>query len=164
MDKIRSRYTQPDFQFARFRIAKTDFGLALKSVKEILRYRAPEKSNDVPSFIEGFLRLRGMAVPVVDLRKRFCEQAALTDLSRIIIAVLDRHIAGLIVDEVNDIALGSKEIKQKEFSADTPWSACVEAVIELGPFNIYILNPSLILTDDEKRFLDAPFSGAGKVP
>ena len=161
MDKIRSRYSHPEMQLARFRLGDTDFGIALGNVKEIIRYRAPEASNDVPSFMAGFLRLREMLVPVIDLRKRFAVDTLVTELTRIIITVVDEHIVGLVVDEVNDIAALGREVRLMSYNgSEAPWARCIEAVVETGSRSVMVMDADLILGQDEKRFLDAPLNSA----
>lgn len=161
MDKIRSRYSHPDMQLAMFRLGETDFGIALGSVKEIIRFKVPEASNEVPSFMHGFLRLREMLVPVVDLRRRFGLNTLITELTRIIITVVDRHIVGLVVDSVNDIAALGREVKLMPYSnSDAPWVSCVVAVVETGSRSVMVMDADLILGHDEKMFLDAPLQAA----
>lgn len=161
MDKIRSRYSHPDMQLARFRLGETDFGIALGNVKEIIRYREPEASNEVPSFMNGFLRLRDMLVPVIDLRKRFGMDTLVTEHTRIIITVVAEHIVGLVVDEVNDIAALGREVRLMSYSGSgAPWASCIEAVVETGKRSVLVMEADLILGHDEKIFLDAPMQTA----
>lgn len=161
MDKIRSRYSHPDMQLAMFRLGETDFGIALGNVKEIIRYRAPEASNEVPSFMNGFLRLREMLVPVVDLRRRFGLDTLVTELTRIIITVVDKHIVGLVVDEVNDIAALGREVKLMPYNeSEAPWVCSIVAVVEAGSRRVMVMDADLILGQDEKMFLDAPLHTA----
>ncbi|MBI2400565.1 MAG: chemotaxis protein CheW [Deltaproteobacteria bacterium] len=70
MKKARSKYSNPDFQFIRFRLSGHEFGLDVSAVREIIKYRAPE-ACEYPPFIEGFIRVRSILVPLIDLRKRF---------------------------------------------------------------------------------------------
>lgn len=161
MDKIRSRYSHPDMQLARFRLGDTDFGIALASVKEIIRYRTPEASNEVPSFMHGFLRLREMLVPVIDLRRRFGLNAHLTEHTRIIIAVVDKHIVGLVVDEVSDIAALGREVRLMPYNgSEAPWFRTIVAVVEAVGRSVMVMDADLILGPDEKMFLDAPLHAA----
>jgi len=85
MAKIRSKYTHPDFQYTCFSIDGMDFGIGIGCVKEIIRCRELIPVVDAPDFIEGAVRLRSMAVPVVDLARRF-DVRRKSRPSRIIIA------------------------------------------------------------------------------
>lgn len=158
MDKIRSKYTHPDFQFVRFRLSNVEFGLEIRSVKEIIRPRELAKPPECPYFIEGFLNLRSISIPVMDLRKRFSLAPVFNDATRIIIASIDGRITGLIVDEVNDITMGGKEVSLKPQSIKHPWDGCIDGVVETGKLSMLIINPSGLLTDAEKDFLDTPLA------
>lgn len=157
MDRMKSRHIGPDFQFARFSLGGNEFGIEVRKVKEIIRPRETSKGDDCPSFLEGFIRLRDIAVPVLDLRKRFSLPFERTKNARIIIISVDGLIAGLLVDEVNDITAGGTQITAALPSSD-PWYRCVEAVVEWQGTTVLIINPSALLTTDEKRILGEPFT------
>ena len=126
-------------------------------VKEIIRLREASRAPDCPPFLEGFIRLRNIVVPVVDLRKRFSLPFAESEHARIIIISVEGLIAGLVVDEVNDVAAGGTQMTDN-FSEAEPWNGCVEAAVETQGVTVRIINPSALLTDDEKAFLSAPFT------
>lgn len=148
-------------QLARFRLGETDFGIALANVKEIIRYKTPEASNEVPSFMSGLLRLREMLVPVIDLRRRFGLSTLVTEHTRIIITVVDMHIIGLVVDEVSDIASLGREVKFMPYNdSEAPWVSSIVAVVETGSRSVMVMDADLILGHDEKMFLDAPLQAA----
>lgn len=156
MVKIRSKYTHSDFQFARFILGTFEFGIEVRKVKEIVRYRGMVKTPATPPFLEGFINLRNIAVPVVDLRKRFSLPAAVFEPVRIIIVSVGGRIAGFVVDSVKDIAIGGKEVRISPKASKEPWDGCVEATVETGKGIIQILSPTAIFSDDERRALDAP--------
>lgn len=93
-----------EIKLACFRVGDQLYSLDLLRIKEVIR---PLKLTPVPKapiFIEGVINLRGVVIPVVDLRKRFDQPAAEADTkTRILICVLTGKIIGLIVDEVIEI-------------------------------------------------------------
>src|SRR4030065_1769657 len=106
MKTARSKYAHPDFQFVRFRLSSFEFGIDIRNLKEIIRYREVTAAPGMPSFIEGFIRLRSMVVPVIDLRKRYALDPVVAEPVRIIITLLNGDIAGLVVGEGGDITAG----------------------------------------------------------
>jgi len=67
------------------------------------------------SFIKGVINLRGVVIPVIDLRGRFgIEEAEQTDQSRVIIVSVNEMEVGFIVDSANDV------IDLNRDSIDTP--------------------------------------------
>lgn len=158
MKKIRSKYTQPDFQFIRFRLGSREFGIDVTCVKEIMRLKAPETKDSAPPFVSGLIKVRSMTIPLIDMRKRFDLPAETTENSRIIIASIETFITGLIVDEVSDIALGAKEVTLKPEPRGEVWDPCLEALVDTGNGKVLILEPSRLLTEEEKKALACPAS------
>ncbi|MGO4273352.1 chemotaxis protein CheW, partial [Paenibacillus sp. TAF58] len=57
-----------------------------------------------PAFIKGVINLRGVVIPIIDLRSRFgLEEQANSDATRIIIVSAGDFEVGLIVDSANDV-------------------------------------------------------------
>ena len=62
-------------QIVGFRVGKEHFGVPIGYVHEIVRMMDITTVPDAPSFVEGVINLRGKIIPVIDLRKRFSEEA-----------------------------------------------------------------------------------------
>ena len=100
-----------ELQFAVFKIGDIKFGIDIMKVREITRYQKTTGIPGTPSFIEGVMNLRGVIIPVVDLRKRFGLESKRPDKkSRIIVAFILKRLAGLLVDEVIEVARISSDI------------------------------------------------------
>ena len=175
MEKIRSKYSNPDFRFARFRLGGIDFGVDIDNVKEMLRYTDVTTVRDAPNFIQGSIDLRGMSVPVIDLRRRFALEAVVNDSVQIMIVVIEDNdadgvqesvkestagrgiITGLLIDEISDIAMGCKEAMVRTKSKRRRvWDDCVETVVETGSGSVYVIDLSRLLTEDEVAVLKSP--------
>lgn len=157
MNKQRSKYSSPDFQFIRFTLCGHEFGLDVSAVREIIKYRAPE-TGERPPFTEGFLRVRSILVPVIDLRKRFFLPASPLESSMIIISSIDSLIAGLIVDAVSDITPGARDFTSKPSATGFPWDHLVDAEVEFEGLRVLILKAESILTPEEKAALSGPLT------
>jgi purine-binding chemotaxis protein CheW len=90
-------------QIVGFRVGKENFGVPIGIVHEIVRMMEITVVPDAPTFIEGVINLRGKIIPVVDLRKRFAETAEHNRRNRILVAELDGHNVGLVVDSANEV-------------------------------------------------------------
>jgi purine-binding chemotaxis protein CheW len=171
MEKIRSKYSNPDFRFARFKLGSVDFGVAIGSVKEMLRYTDVTAIPGSPDFIEGCIGLRGMSVPVIDLRRRFALEAAVDRPEQIMLVVIEDTsgsgggdgpacggiITGLIIDEICDIVMGCKEAMIKTKSKrKRSWDGCVEAVVETGSGSVFVIDLKRLLTRNEVEALKSP--------
>lgn len=157
MNKTGRGHIKSDFQFARFSLGGREFGIEVRDVKEIVRSRAASRPPGCPPFLEGFITLRNIVVPVLDLRKRFSLPLSAVPCAWIIIISVDGLIAGLAVDAVGEVSAGGKETATA-IHDDEPCMACVAAVVESQGQTVMIINPSALLTDDEKLFLCAPFT------
>lgn len=158
MAEIRSKYTHQEFQYACFELGGLEFGMDIKSVKEIVRYKGCEPSEGLPAFVEGTVRVRSVDVPVVDLAKRFSLDSG-DDPERLIVASLGGRITGLAVDGVKDIITGGKELKTEDEGSREPWAKFVECVLETGKGKVRIVDLGKLFTDEELQALGSDLSG-----
>ncbi|PLY11674.1 MAG: chemotaxis protein CheW [Desulfuromonas sp.] len=93
-----------EIQLACFRIGTELYGLDIMRIREIIR---PQKLTAVPrapTFIEGVINLRGVVIPVVDMRRRFGQEIPPENRhNRVIICNVIGKILGLMVDEVVEV-------------------------------------------------------------
>lgn len=156
MEKIRSKYTNPDYHFINFILSGDSFGIEVKQVREIARLGALLRPPHMPGFMEGFIEARGGVFPVIDLRKRFGLPVNVDSNTRVIIASFGSVTAGFVADRVNGINIGGKELRIKPRGArNAPWDGCVDAVIETGKGSVFILDMTKLLTGAEKELLGA---------
>jgi purine-binding chemotaxis protein CheW len=94
-----------DEQFVIFRLGDQEYGLPIHAVDEIARppdyiTRLPKS----PAFIDGVMNLRGIVVPIVDLRRRF-EIASKSSASarRILVLAIGGGKTGFMVDSVSEV-------------------------------------------------------------
>jgi purine-binding chemotaxis protein CheW len=92
-------------QMVVFRLDKEEFGVPIASVQEIVR--VPEEMTRVhnaQAFVEGVINLRGMVLPVIDLRARFgLVKAERCDRQRIMVFLRNGSCTGFIVDQVAEV-------------------------------------------------------------
>ena len=55
-------------EFLTFRLGAEEYGIDILKVQEIRSYEQPTRIANSPSFIKGVVNLRGVIVPIVDLR------------------------------------------------------------------------------------------------
>ncbi len=97
-------------QIVGFRVGKENFGVPIGIVHEIVRMMDITEIPDSPTYIEGVINLRGKIIPVVDLRKRFAEEIQPNRRNRILVAELDGHLVGLVVDAANEVMKVNSEL------------------------------------------------------
>ncbi len=91
-------------EFISFSIGEDQYGVAIMSVREIKGWSGVTHLPKQPDYVRGVLNLRGVMVPIIDLRCRFGQ--GLTDATSlhvvIIVQIASRQV-GLLADRVLDI-------------------------------------------------------------
>jgi purine-binding chemotaxis protein CheW len=91
-------------QFISFAIGNDQYGVDIMSVREIKGWSDVTHLPRQPEYIRGVLNLRGVMVPIVDLRCRFGQGKTDADPMHIVIIVsVDNRLVGLLADRVLDI-------------------------------------------------------------
>ena len=91
-------------EYLTFVLGEEFYGLDILKVQEIRGYDAVTKIANTPDFIKGVINLRGLIVPIVDLRIKFHLGKVTYDaLTVVIILNLGGRVAGIVVDGVSDV-------------------------------------------------------------
>ena len=91
-------------QMVVFAMADEFYGVDIASVESIVKMQAITALPHVPEYIEGVTNLRGVVLPVIDLRKRFgYPSREINKDSRIIVINMGLVKTGMIVDEVSEV-------------------------------------------------------------
>lgn len=91
-------------QYLTFRLNELDYGISIIKVQEIRGWTKVTPLPNSPAYIRGVLNLRGIVVPVIDLRLRFGLPEAAYDAFTVIVVVnIGKRLAGLVVDAVSDV-------------------------------------------------------------
>lgn len=125
-----------------FRLGSEEYAIDLLKVQEIRSYEAPTRIANAPACVNGVVNLRGVIVPIIDLRLKLgLEQAAYDSNTVTVVLNVGSHVVGAVVDSVADVVeLAPEQIKPApEFN---------------GSFGAHsILGLGVIESDDEKRML-----------
>lgn len=104
-----------------FTLGKAEYGIDILKVQEIRGYDAVTAIANAPEFIKGVINLRGIIVPIVDMRIKFnLGNVTYNQLTVVIILNVANRVMGIVVDGVSDvIALEADQVKAApEFSAE----------------------------------------------
>jgi purine-binding chemotaxis protein CheW len=87
-----------------FRLGTEEYGLDILRVQEIRSYEEPTRIAGAPSFLKGVINLRGVIVPIVDLRVKFgCASTEFTSFTVVIVLNIRGRVVGAVVDSVSDV-------------------------------------------------------------
>jgi purine-binding chemotaxis protein CheW len=100
-------------EFLTFRLGNEEYGIDILKVQEIRSYEQPTRIANAPPFIKGVVNLRGVIVPIVDLRLKLgCDTAEYNGFTVAIVLNVKGRIVGAVVDSVSDVlALDKDTIK-----------------------------------------------------
>ena len=103
-----------------FTLGSEEYGIDILKVQEIRGYDAVTTIANSPDFIKGVINLRGIIVPIVDMRIKFkLGNITYNELTVVIILNVANRVVGIVVDGVSDvIALTAEQLKPApEFSS-----------------------------------------------
>jgi len=104
-----------------FTLGREEYGIDILKVQEIRGYEAVTTIANAPEFIKGVINLRGIIVPIVDMRIKFnLGNVTYNESTVVIILNVSGRIVGMVVDGVSDVtSLKANEIKPApEFGTD----------------------------------------------
>lgn len=91
-------------QWLTFTLGSEEYALDIGHIREIIKPREITDIPRVPEFILGIISLRGLIIPVFDLKRRLkLGKAEITSASRIIVCQHRDKSAGLVVDKLNQV-------------------------------------------------------------
>jgi purine-binding chemotaxis protein CheW len=97
-------------EFLTFRLGAEEYGIDILRVQEIRSYEAPTRIANAPAFIKGVVNLRGVIVPIVDLRVKLgCETVEYNEFTVVIVLNVAGRVVGAVVDSVSDVLELSKD-------------------------------------------------------
>jgi purine-binding chemotaxis protein CheW len=100
-------------EYLTFTLGKEEYGIEILKVQEIRSYEQVTTIANAPEFIKGVVNLRGIIVPIVDMRIKFnLGKVAYDQFTVVIILNVARRVVGMVVDGVSDvISLGHDQIR-----------------------------------------------------
>jgi purine-binding chemotaxis protein CheW len=149
-------------QYLTFVCAGEEYGVEILRVQEIKGWEGVTRVPYAPPYLLGVMNLRGVIVPVIDLRQRFGLAARAADSSTVVIVVRVRSTrgektAGIVVDAVSEVySVAPDNIKSTPELGTSTDVACVRGLTSVD-------NKMVMLLDIDKLVascIDAPESVA----
>ena len=136
-------------QYLTFFLADEEYGVSILDVQEVRVWDGVTSIPNAPVYVKGVLDLRGVIVPIIDLRMRFNMEKVEYDETTVIVVLKievgdKQHIIGIVVDAVSDV-LDVNEDQQKA-APEFETSGNTEFISGLATVN----NKMVILLDTNK--------------
>ncbi len=148
-------------QVVTFQVGTEEYGLGIDAITEVVRPLKITPLPKMPQFIEGVINLRGVIIPVVDLRNRFELGTAGSD-PRKMRMIITRGAApgagssgagllGLVVDRVDEVIhLPKKDIDAAPPAATGRNADFITGMGKMGDRLIILLDIARILSQQER--------------
>ena len=142
-------------QFLTFRIGEEEYGLDILRVQEIRSYEAPTRVANAPAFVKGVVNLRGVIVPIVDLRIRLGQAGEYNAFTVVIVLNVANRVVGVVVDSVSDVLeLSADEIKPRPEVAAALDARFITGLGKLGERMLILLDIEAMIKSPDFGLVD----------
>lgn len=139
-------------EYLTFCLGDEHYGVDILSVKEIRGWESPTLIPNSPDYIKGVINIRGIIIPIIDLRIRF-EVGDPTFSSTTVVIVLssenekNKCMMGFVVDAVSDVLnVEAGDIKKAPSFGGTIPSNMVEGLVNVGDNVVTVISIEQLLT------------------
>jgi purine-binding chemotaxis protein CheW len=142
-------------QFLTFRIGAEEYGLNILRVQEIRSYEPPTRVANAPAFVKGVVNLRGVIVPIVDLRIRLGQAGEYNAFTVVIVLNVANRVVGVVVDSVSDVLeLSAEEIKPRPEVAAALDARFITGLGKLGERMLILLDIEAMVKSPDFGLVD----------
>ena len=134
-------------EYLTYRLGAEEYGVDIQKVQEIRSYEAPTRIPGAPSFIKGVVNLRGVIVPIVDLRMKLgCHDVEYNRFTVVIVLSVNGRVAGVVVDSVSDVIdLAPDAIKPPPELADAGGSDYITGIASVAERMLMLVDMDALL-------------------
>lgn len=157
-EKVTGPSSEQPLQFISFKVGDEYYATDILKIHEITSYRELTRVPSLPPFIKGVLDLKGIAVPVLDLREKFgLPLLPYTKFSVIMVVDVAGRIMGAIVDAVADVL----HVNKSDIQPAPRFSSAIRAEFIKGMIKrpdgkfIILLDMDRMLSDREMEVVES---------
>src|SRR5665811_927750 len=87
----------PIREFLAFKLGAEEYGMDILRVQEIRSYEVPTHMANTPAYIKGVVNLRGVIVPIIDMRIKFnLKQVTYDTFTVVIVLNIGQQVVGMV--------------------------------------------------------------------
>jgi purine-binding chemotaxis protein CheW len=153
----KTQATGPTKEFLTFRLGAEEYGIDILRVQEIRSYEEPTRIANSPKFIKGVVNLRGVIVPVVDLRiKLGCDKVEYNGFTVVIVLNVKGRVVGAVVDSVSDVLeLPEADLKPSpEMSSNAADNAYVTGIASVGDRMLIMMDIQALMASPDMGLME----------
>ncbi|MFN3880864.1 MAG: chemotaxis protein CheW [Nitrincola lacisaponensis] len=143
-------------EFLTFTLGEEEYAIDILKVQEIRGYDAVTRIANTPDYIKGVINMRGVIVPVVDMRLKFhLGNATYDQFTVMIILNLGQRIVGMVVDSVSDvIALNPEDIRPAPDFGSTFDTQYLLGLASVGERMAIVVDIEKLMTSQDMGLID----------
>jgi|1186.fasta_scaffold100700_2 purine-binding chemotaxis protein CheW len=131
-----------------FDLAGEPYAVDIRRVREIIRYTRPRSVAGASASIRGVINLRGVIVPVADLKARLGVPPGLDEArAKIVLVETGDGVAGMIVDDVAAVQTLTDDLVD-EVPATAGCAAFLDGVARVGDRLLVLLDPDALFAGE----------------
>jgi purine-binding chemotaxis protein CheW len=139
-------------QLLTFVLGSEEYGVDILNVQEIRSWEPATSIPNTPDYVLGVMNLRGLIVPIIDLRSRFeLDRAEYGPLTVVIIVKLtgkskSSKTVGMVVDQVSDVYnISEEDIGELPDFGSIVCKEFIKGVASVGEKMVIILDIDLLI-------------------
>ncbi len=143
-------------EFLVFSLGSEEYAVDILKVQEIRGYENVTRIANAPEFIKGVTNLRGVIVPIVDLRIKFhLDNVEYGGQTVVIVVNVGERVVGIVVDGVSDVmTLTPEQIKPAPEFGVTLSSDYLSGLGSLDDRMLVLVDIDKLLTCEEMALVD----------
>ena len=144
-------------EFLIFTLGDEEYGIDILKVQEIRGYDQVTRIANTPAFIKGVTNLRGVIVPILDLRVKFAQEDVIYNENTVVIVLnFENRVVGIVVDGVSDVlSLSQDQIRPAPEFAVTMSTEYLTGLGSLGDRMLILVDIEKLLSSEEMALVDS---------
>ena len=148
----------PNGEYLTFRLGAEEYGIDILRVQEIRSYEPPTRIANAPAFLKGVVNLRGVIVPIVDLRLKLgCDTAEYNHFTVVIVLNVRGRVVGAVVDSVSDVLeLAGETIRPAPAMNSTIDTGFITGIGSVADRMLILMDIEALMSSNDMGLMDDP--------
>jgi purine-binding chemotaxis protein CheW len=148
-----------------FVLGAEEYGVDILTVQEIRGYDKVTPIPSAPDYLKGVVNLRGVIVPIVDMRVKFkLAEIRYDEFTVVVILRIAGRVIGIVVDGVSDvIALKASDVKEAPHLGSVVDATFISALATQDDRMVLLLDIEKLLSTGELNLLHRVAENVGAI-
>jgi len=151
-------------EYLTFILQDEEYGIDILCVQEIRVWSSVTELPNKPEYIKGVINLRGVIIPIIDLRQRFGKESLEYSDQTVTIILHNNNnensmVVGVVVDAVSEVyKFQTKDIRKPPAFGNNIDSCFLKGLASIEDKLIILLDSQTLLNEDSLYSVDEPFN------